>query len=209
MAPYILKFKNEEFLEAKKDDFPLLEMKDLKVEWITFLCHEEMASQGDIDEHILFSHGFNMNELPDEKRIKKNKKSNLVLQEATDLKTLSENSLDTLMESWYESAVANNILYDDKRRTRDKIRPEKSIILVATISKAIGPAIEETFKIKLMNKLEGNQNVETGFSCKWTKIEEAIKDTLGQSPNVERLSKYMNTGDRREGNSKWCTINSH
>ena len=60
-----------------------------------------------------------------------------------------------------------------------------------------------------MNKLEGNQNVETGFSCKWTKIEEAIKDTLGQSPNVERLSKYMNTGDRREGNSKWCTINSH
>ena len=45
------------------------------------------------------------------------------------------------------------------------------------------------------NKLEGNPNLETGFSCKWIKIEEAIKDTLGQSPNVERLSKYMNTGD--------------
>merc|ERR1712015_143306 len=117
-----------------------------------------------------------MNELPDEKRIKKNKKSNLVLQEATDLKTLSENSLDTLMESWYESAVANSILYNDAGRTRDKIRPEKSTILVAAISKAIGPAIEETFKIKLRNKLEGNQNVETGFSCKWTKIEETIQD---------------------------------
>ena len=99
------------------------------------------------------------------------------------------------MESWYESAVANSILYNDAGRTKDKIRPEKSIILVAAISKAIGPAIEETFKIKLRNKLEGNPNVETGFSCKWTKIEEAIKDTLGQSPNVERLSKYMNTGD--------------
>ena len=76
-----IKKEEEEFLEAKKDDFPLLEMKHLKVEWITFLCHEEMASQGDIDEHMLFSHGFNMNELPDEKRIKKNKKSNLVLQD--------------------------------------------------------------------------------------------------------------------------------
>ena len=30
-----IKKEEEEFLETKKDDFPLLEMKDLKVEWKT------------------------------------------------------------------------------------------------------------------------------------------------------------------------------
>ena len=48
-------------------------MKDLKIEWISFLCREEIASQGDIDEHMLFSHGFDMDEIPDEKIIQKNK----------------------------------------------------------------------------------------------------------------------------------------
>ena len=95
------------------------------------------------------------------------------------------------MESWYESAIANNILFTDVGRLKDKIRPEKSMPLINAISKAIGPTITETFKIKLGNKLEGTQSVDKGFSCRWAKIEEAIQDSLGQSPNMERLSKCM------------------
>ena len=68
---------------------------------------------------------------------------------------------------------------------------EKSTSLIAAISKAVGPAIEETFKIKLRNKIKGNPDVETGFTCKWIVIEETIKDILGQSPNIERLSQYL------------------
>ena len=186
-----IKKEEEKFLEEKRVIFPQLSMEDLHVEWITFLCHEEIASQGDTDDHMLFSHGFEMSEIQDEKRIQKNKISNLTLKEATDLKTLSEKSLDKLMESWYESAIANNVLSNDLGRSKDKIRSEKSISLLAAISKAIGPTITETFKIKLGNKLEGSQSVDTGFSCRWAKLEEAIQDSLGQSPNVERLSKCM------------------
>ena len=38
-------------------------------------------------------------------------------------------------------------------------------------------------------------NVDKRFSCRWVKIEEAIQDTLGQSANMERLSKCMEDKD--------------
>ena len=65
------------------------------------------------------------------------------------------------------------------------------MILLDAISKAIDPTIMETLKINLGNKLKGNQNVNTSFSCTWAKLEEAIQDSLGQSPNIERLKKCM------------------
>ena len=182
-------------------------MKDLRVEWITLLCHEEIASQGDIDEHMYFSHGFEINDLPEEKRIQKNKKTNLVLKEAKDIKVMPENSLDKLMENWHESAIANNILFTDQGRTKDKIRPEKSLTLISAISKAIGPDLTETFKINLKNRLENNQNVNIGFTCRWVKIEEAIQDSLGQSPNIERLSKCMEYRDWGESTLQQALTN--
>ena len=193
----LLKSNKEEhkFLEENRINYPQLNIENLHVEWITFLCHEELATQGDTDDHMWFSHGLEMSELKDEKRIQKNKITNLILKEATDVKTLSEKSLDKLMESWYESAVANNILFTDMGRLKDKIRSEKSVPLVTAISKAIGPTLTETFKINLGNKLEGTQSVNKGFSCKWIKIEKAIQNSLGQSPNMERLSKCMETKD--------------
>merc|ERR1712080_306280 len=138
-----------------------------------------------------FSHGLEMSEMRDETRIQKNKIPNLSLKKATNLKTLSEKSIDQLMESWYESAVANNILTSDIGRLKDKIRPEKSRQLLDAISTAIGPTVMETFKIKLGNKLDNAQKINKGFACGWLKIEEAIQDTLGQSANMERLSKCM------------------
>ena len=99
------------------------------------------------------------------------------------------------MENWHESAVANSILFNDLGRTKDKIRPEKSLTLISAISKAIGPTLTETFKIKLRNRLENNQSVDLGFTCRWANIEEAIQDSLGHSLNVERLSKRMETKD--------------
>ena len=67
--------------------------------------------------------------------------------------------------------------------------------LLDAISKAIGPTTTETFKIYLGKKLDSPQNVNKGFSCRWAKIEEAIQDTLGQSANMERLSKCMKAKD--------------
>ena len=109
------KIKNEEkeFFDEESCTYPNLKIEDIKTEWITFLCHEEILTQGDIDEHVATSHGFEMGEIKDEYRIQRNKISNLVLREAMDLRTQSEHSMDRLMESWYESAVANNILFND------------------------------------------------------------------------------------------------
>jgi len=77
-----------------------------------------MEAQGDIDEHLPFSHGLNTTELIDEKKIEKKEKSNLILPD------ISENSLEKLMESWYEAAVANRILDNDKgrKKSREKVR---------------------------------------------------------------------------------------
>ena len=166
-------------------------MEDIKIKWFTLLCHEEMEAQGDIDEHLFFPHGFNIRDLIDEKRIIKNRKTNLILAEARNIKNLSENSLEKLMESWHESAVANRILTNDKGRKKGKIIAEKSTTVVAAISKAIDPTLEETFKIKLRNNIEGNPNVNTNFTCKWMVIEETIRGMLGQPPNIERLSQYI------------------
>ena len=54
-------------------------MENLHVEWITFLCHEEITSQGDTDDHMWFSHGLEMSEIRDEKKntIKQNNKSHI------------------------------------------------------------------------------------------------------------------------------------
>ena len=186
-----IKQEEENFLEVQKNNFPSLKIEDVRIKWITFLCHEEMEAQGDIDEHLFFSHGLNTTELIDEKKIELNEKSNLILPEARNIKNLSQNSFEKLMESWYETAVANRILDDDKGRKKDRVMSEKSTSLIAAISEAVGSAIEETFKIKLRNKIKGNPDVETGFTCKWIVIEETIKDILGQSPNIERLSQYL------------------
>ena len=190
-----IKKEEKEFFEEESIRYPQLELKNIKTEWITFLCHEEILTQGDIDEHVATSHGFEMSEIKDEYRIQRNKVSNLVLREAMDIRTQSENSMDKLMESWHGSAIANNILFSDNGRTVDKIRPEKSMLLLDAISKAISPTMMETLKINLGNKLEKNQNVNTSFSCTWKKVEEAIYDSLGQSPNIERLNKCMEPKD--------------
>ena len=75
----MFKSKKEEnkFLEEKRIVHPQLSMEDLHVEWITFLCHEEITSQGDTDDHMWFSHGLEMSEMRDEIRIQKNKIPNL------------------------------------------------------------------------------------------------------------------------------------
>ena len=59
-----------------------------------------MEAQGDVDEHLFFSHGLNTTELIDEKKIELNEKSNLILPEARNIKNISENSFEKLMESW-------------------------------------------------------------------------------------------------------------
>ena len=111
----------QEFLEEKRLDYPHLQMEDLQIEWITFLCHEELTSQGDTDDHMWFSHGIEINDIKDEIRIQKNKKPKLSLKEANNLKELSEKSINLLMETWYESALANDILSSDIGRFKDKI----------------------------------------------------------------------------------------
>ena len=133
--------------------------------------------------------------VPDEITIQKNKTSKLSLKEANNLKELSEKSIDHLMEAWYESAIANNILSSDIGRLKDKIRPEKSRQLLDAISIAVGERTMETFKIKLGLRLGNTQNVNTSFSCKWVTVEEAIQDTLGQSANMERLNKCIEDKD--------------
>ena len=52
-----------------------------------------MEAQGDIDEHLFFSHGLNTNKLMDEKKIEKNKKSNLILPEARNIKIFQKTPL--------------------------------------------------------------------------------------------------------------------
>ena len=99
------------------------------------------------------------------------------------------------MNSWYESSVANNIFFNDNGRSVDKIRPEKSMILLNAISKAIDPVLMEAFKINLDMKLKSCQNVNTSFSCPWEDVEKAIEESLGQSKNIECLKKCMETKD--------------
>ena len=92
-----IKQEEENFLEVQKGNFPSLKIEDVKVKWITFLCHEEMEAQGDVDEHLFFSHGLNTTELIDEKKIELNEKYNLILPEARNIKNLSENSFEKLI----------------------------------------------------------------------------------------------------------------
>ena len=79
----------------------------------------------------------------------------------------------------------------DQGRSIDIIRPEKSSPLMDAISKALDPELWETFKINLGHKIAREYSINTSFSCKWTKIEEAIQESLGQAPNIERLIKCM------------------
>ena len=186
-----IKKEEKEFFDEESLTYPNLKIEDIKTEWITFLCHEEILTQGDIDEHVATSHGFEMGEIKDEYRIQRNKISNLVLREAMDIRTQSEHSMDRLMESWYESAVANNIFINDNGRSIDKIRSEKSMILLEAISKAVDSTMMETLKVNLGNRLKGRHNINTSFSCTWAELEETIQESLGQSQNIERFKKCM------------------
>ena len=107
----VLKNKEQEhkFLEEKRVEYPHLQMEDLQIEWITLLCHEELTSQGDIDDHMWLSHGLEMSEMRDEIRIQKNKTPKLSLKEANNLKELSEKSLNHLMEAWTREAGVKTI----------------------------------------------------------------------------------------------------
>ena len=63
--------EEEEFYEEFNELYQQLEREDIKTEWITFLCHEELKTQGDVDDHALLSHGFDMSDIKDEYRIGK------------------------------------------------------------------------------------------------------------------------------------------
>ena len=62
------------------------------------------------------------------KKIIVNKKCNLILADETKIKNMSEDSLDKLMQAWYESAVGNNILDDDKGHKIDKLYQIKALL---------------------------------------------------------------------------------
>ena len=118
---YNSKKEEEEFLEANLQIYPDLRKEELNIRWFTFLCHEGMTTQGDIDEHLSTAHGISINKLENEKKIIINKKGKLELADGKEIKNMSEDSLNKLMEAWYEAAVANNILDGDKGRNIDKI----------------------------------------------------------------------------------------
>ena len=59
------KKEEEDFLQIQKRRFQNLTISDIKVNWITFLCHKEITSQGDINEHLHFSHKINIKKLED------------------------------------------------------------------------------------------------------------------------------------------------
>ena len=67
------KTEEEEFYEEFSELYHQLEREDVETEWITFLCHEELKTQGDVDDHALLSHGFDMSDIKDEYRIGKKK----------------------------------------------------------------------------------------------------------------------------------------
>merc|ERR1712105_484856 len=161
--------------------------ENIETEWITFLCQEELKNQGDIDDHVRSSHAFDMSETKNEYRISKAKKSNLILEGARNIKHLPESSLEKLLESWYNSAVANNIFITDQGRNVDEIRPEKSAHLMKAISRTLEPETWDTFKINMGHKVERKYDISKMFSCKWIKIEEALKESLGEAPNINRL----------------------
>ena len=190
-----VKKEEQEFFDEISISYPEIKTENIKTEWITLLCHEEILTQGEIDEHVVTSHKFEMSRIKDEYRIQRNKISNLILRDAKDIRTQSEHSLDRLMESWYESAVANNILINDNGRSVDKIRPEKSMILLEAISKVVDPILMETFKVNLGGKVKESHNINTSFSCTWEELEETIQESLGQSQNIERLKKCMEPKD--------------
>merc|ERR1712030_194210 len=85
------------------------------------------------------------------------------------------------------SAVANNIFITDQGRNVDEIRPEKSAHLLKAISRTLEPETWDTFKINMGHKVERKYDVNKMFSCKWIKIEEALKESLGEAPNINRL----------------------
>merc|ERR1712105_432919 len=179
--------EEEEFYEEFKPMYDQLLRENITTEWITFLCQEELKNQGDIDDHVRSSHAFDMSETKNEYRISKAKKSNLILEGARNIKHLPESSLEKLLESWYNSAVANNIFITDQGRNVDEIRPEKSAHLMKAISRTLEPETWDTFKINMGHKVERKYDISKMFSCKWTKLEEALKESLGEAPNINRL----------------------
>jgi hypothetical protein len=183
--------EEEEFYDKHKPANDQLVMEDIKTEWITFLCQEELRTQADVDDHTRSSHAFDMSEIKNEYRINKKKISNLTLEGARNIKNLPESSLDKLLESWHDSAVANNMFIADQGRILNEIRPEKSAHLMKAISKTLEPETWNTFKINLSKKMEKEYDINKMFSCKWTEIEAAIKRSLGQAPNINRLIKCM------------------
>ena len=63
--------EEQEFLDEIREEYPEIKAENIKTEWITLLCHEEVLTQEDINEHVITSHNFEMSEIKDENRIKR------------------------------------------------------------------------------------------------------------------------------------------
>merc|ERR1712030_268359 len=68
------------------------------------------------------------------------------------------------------------IFITDQGRNVDEVRPEKSAHLMKAISRTLEPETWDTFRINMSHKVERKYDISRMFSCKWIKIEEALKE---------------------------------
>ena len=189
------------FVEEFKDDNPGLTAGHVQIRYILMRCNFGLGHRGDVEDHVHFTHGVDLNSLEIAPTIVVNNAEKLVLAPALNLKDMSRESRFGIYECWFNGSIANGTVTMLENKENAKIVKHKAGDLLKAVKTAVGTDMYNKIFYHLQNSVEDGvtQNISLGFTCKWDLLITACKDALGPMADVKRARNYNNLKEHLKG----------
>ena len=150
-----------------------------------------MIEQIDYNEHCNRLHGIEAPKLTKEQNIKVDSKVPFKLDSALDIEDVGTEDHMSILHSWYTKGVATTVLTKSTNKAETDVNEDRSKELLTEICNVTTKGFSNVFKVKLREEVG---DISYSFTAKWSQIETAFYNALGNDQVIPCYSKFFEEG---------------
>ena len=181
------------FLNEFKTNYPRLTADHVTVRYVLMRCNFGLSHRSDTEDHVMWTHGCDINSLEIMPTIKVNDGKVLVLTQALTIKEMSFESRNGVYNSWFTACVATGTVTMIENKLNAKIIKHKAEGLLKALKVAVGTDFYQKIFYNLQNTVKEGHDINLGFTGKWTLITDACEAALAYSHVISTTyqNRYM------------------
>ena len=160
--------------------------------FVSFKCDLSMDEDGLIDEHIREVHDVpGIPAMKPIQRIEVDAKQEFSLPDLLDIEIAGPDKQNTKVNSVYSRCVSRNVVNKTYNKSAADLVESRSQDFMLELKKRTNDNFFNRFKMHLAQELD--IDVESDFTCKWSKIEKCLFKAMSAEQNTVRLAKFYDT----------------